>query len=372
VGNLTGKEIVELAELLRTTLSLGDLEIFVQESTGDRLFDEFVSSGKPLKNTIVDLLGRLEELGQTSIFLACVYARRPGRPDVRAEIVKLFPDAIKLSEQKIDLSAQTAGAPQIDAPTNAIVPGLQRNVRPNLAQLDINAWQSRLMQVKSQVCRMELEQGHFISTGFLVGPDTVLTTWHFFENAKGKDYRLNCRFDYERLADGTTQPGRLVRVQSDGCIDFSPYSATEMITPDNPLPTPEELDYALLRLTDRIGEEQVNGAARGWIKLPNAVSPLPADTPILIVQHPEGMPIKLAMDTEAVIGLNANGTRIRYRTITEAGSAGSPVFTMDWDIVAMHHASDPNWSNPMYRQGVPIELIRQRIERNGFGAALGA
>ena len=68
--------------------------------------------------------------------------------------------------------------------------------------------------------------------------------------------------------------------------------------------------------------------------------------------------MKLALDTQAVIGLNANGTRVRYRTNTDPGSSGSPVFTMDWDLVALHHLGDPDWHNPGFNQGVPIELIR--------------
>ena len=81
--------------------------------------------------------------------------------------------------------------------------------------------------------------------------------------------------------------------------------------------------------------------------------------------------MKLALDTQAVIGLNGNGTRIRYRTNTDPGSSGSPVFTMDWDIVALHHYGDPNWRNALFNQGVPIELIRHRIITDGFENALG-
>jgi V8-like Glu-specific endopeptidase len=374
MGKLSGEDIKRLATLLSGTLSLNDLESFVYASTGDRLFVEYVAPGKPLRPTISDLLIALEDIGSTSKFLSYVYANRPGRPDVRTEIVKSFPDAVAVPEQKIELSAQTAGAPQADAPTNAHAPGLQRNVRPYLAKLDIRVWQSRLVQIERRVCRVELE-GNAVGTGFLVGPDTVLTNWHVFEAAKnqGKVDALGCRFDYELLPDGKVQPGQLIMLQAGGLVDSSPYSVAEGTDkPENPLPTTAELDYALLRLASRVGEQQVDGAARGWIALPKAVLPLTADSPILIVQHPQGTPMKLAMDTQAVIGLNGNGTRINYRTNTDPGSSGSPVFTMDWDLVALHHSGDPSWVNPTYNQGVPIELVRQRIEASGFGNALGA
>jgi hypothetical protein len=373
MGKLSGEDIKRLATALSGTLSLDDLQSFVHSSTGDRLFVEFVGPGKPLRPTIVDLLNALEDLGITSKFLTYVYANRPGRADVRSEIVKFFPEAVAAPDSKIDLSAQTAGAPQQDASTNANAPGLQRNVRPYLAKLDVRVWQERLSRIERQVCRVELE-GNALGTGFLVGPDAVLTNWHVYEMAKSADKvaQLGCRFDYVRLPSGEIEPGQLVMLGGAG-LDTSPYSAAEKTgTPDNPLPTLDELDYALLHLASRVGDQEVEGAPRGWITLPKAVLPLPADAPILIVQHPEGAPMKLALDTQAVVGLNGNGTRIRYRTNTDPGSSGSPVFTMDWDIVALHHYGDPNWQKPLFNQGVPIELIRARIDKDGFGNALGA
>jgi V8-like Glu-specific endopeptidase len=373
MSELSGNDIPGMARLLASTLDLGDLKSFVYASTGDQLFASYVPENLPLTEMIEQLLIKLEKLGKTGDFLAYVYVNRPGKKNVRAAIVKFFPEAVSVPDQKIDLSAQTAGVPQDDAPTNAVVPGLQRNVRPYLAKLDVRVWQNRLLKIERQVCRVELE-GQALGTGFLVGPDTVLTNWHVFEIAKnaGKLDKIGCRFDYVRLPNGDTDPGQLITITGADAIDGSPYSAAEITTkPDDPPPTKDQLDYALLRLASRAGEQQIEGAPRGWIKLPAATLPLAADSPILIVQHPEGSPMKLALDTQAVIGLNGNGTRIRYRTNTEPGSSGSPVFTMDWDIVALHHSGDPKWANPAFNQGVPIELIQQRLSAKGLGNALG-
>jgi Trypsin-like peptidase domain len=375
MGTLSGEDIKKFAKLLDGTLSLYDLEAYVYASTGDQLYSAYVAKDQPKRPMIQALLIALEDLGTTSDFLAYVYVNRPGRLDVRAEIAKHFPDAIAIRERKVDLSAQTAGTPQADSSTNAIAPGLQRNVRPYLAKLDVRVWQDRLVQIERRVCRVELE-GNALGTGFLVGPDTVLTNWHVFEIAKnaGKIAQLGCRFDYVRLPNGQTDPGQLILLDAAGSLDGSPYTAGEKAgNPDSPpLPTMDELDYALLRLASRVGEQQVEGGPRGWIALPNSVLPLPADAPILIMQHPEGTPMKLALDTQAVVGPNGNGTRIRYRTNTDPGSSGSPVFTMDWDIVALHHCGDPKWQKPLFNQGVPIELIRRRIIKNGLEGALGA
>src|SRR3977135_57012 len=111
MAKLSGEDIKRLATALSGTLSLDDLQSFVHSSTGDRLFVEFVGPGKPLRPTIVDLLNALEDLGITSKFLTYVYANRPGRADVRSEIVKFFPEAAAAPDSKIDLSPRTPGAP---------------------------------------------------------------------------------------------------------------------------------------------------------------------------------------------------------------------------------------------------------------------
>jgi hypothetical protein len=371
---LSGGDIAKLSKSLANSLNLEDLKSFVHASTGDRLYVEYVGEGKPLRPTITDLLNALEERGTTALFLHYVYVRRSGKPDLQQLIAELCPSALDaMPDRSIALSAQTAGKMQAEAPINALAPGLQRNVRPYLAKLDVRVWLERLIEIERRVCRIE-QDGNAIGTGFLVGPDTVLTNWHVVKGAQAerKLAEVTCRFDYVKLANGTRDPGKVAGLRPDACLTFSSYSAAETTrTPETPPPTAEELDFALLQLETTVGLHTVGNAQRGWITLPNGPVPLPQDAPLIIVQHPEGEPMKLAIDTQAIIGRNANGTRVKYRTNTEPGSSGSPCFSMDWDLVALHHYGDPRWQLPLFNQGIPIHLIRQRIEAQGFGNALG-
>lgn len=352
---------------------MDELDEYVHASTGDRLFVEYVAPGKPLYPTIVDLLNALEREGTTAEFLNYVYVKRPDRPGVQQLIVRLCPKVLEGSNRVVAVAAQEAGVPQADPPVSALAPGLQRNVRPYLARLDARVWLERLLRIERQVCLVE-RGGNPAGTGFLIGRDAVLTNWHVVEPAMsaGRIGEIACRFDFIRLLDGTIQAGQSIALHADGCLDHAPYSQAERTThPEDPPPTTAELDYALLRLAIPAGEQMVEGSARGWITLPATPMPLPQEAPLLIVQHPEGQPMKLAMDTQAVIGRNANGTRIRYKTNTDPGSSGSPCFTMEWDLVALHHYGDPSWQRPLFNQGVPIELIRARLAATGHGAAIG-
>ena len=186
------------------------------------------------------------------------------------------------------------------------------------------------------------------------------------------------RFDYKRLTDGAVLQGATAVLGQDGwLVDAAEYSRFEVEgRPDDALPASDELDFAAVRLATAIGStpggpRASSGAAkRGWVDFPDAQPPLPKGAPILIAQHPQGEPIKLAMDMDAVLSLNSNGTRVRYATNTEPGSSGSPCFNMDWTLVALHHMGDPAWRNPQYNEGVPIGLIRTRLAERGvlYGA----
>ena len=135
------------------------------------------------------------------------------------------------------------------------------------------------------------------------------------------------------------------------------------------------MDYALLRTRGRPGDEPVGGVQadmnapkRGWIAVPSEAHDFLSRPAMTIAQHPEGAPLKLALDTNAVIGVNAktNPTRVRYRTNTEPGSSGSPCFDINWGLVALHHSGDPKHAptyKPQYNAGIPVAAVRALLAK---------
>ena len=257
--------------------------------------------------------------------------------------------------------------------------GFESIVSRNNPAFDIGLWLKRLSEIKLRVCRVDIN-GEAQGTGFLVGPEVVLTNFHVVEpvwSGKPSNTALSCLFDYELLADGTPTPGlRIEVVQGGGILAHSKYSAAEKKgKPDQTLPNLDELDFALLRLSVPVGGQPAAGRLsehRGWETLPQKRLSFVVDDPIMIAQHPKGNPMKLAMDTEGVIGANRNYTRIRYRTNTEEGSSGAPVFDRNWGLLALHHYGDPAWIfRPKYNQGVlALALIREAIIASGHGSYL--
>lgn len=374
MGKLDGKGVEALSKRLSETLSPFDLEMYVHSSTGNQLFVDYVAQGRPLRPTIADLLAALDREGTLDLFLSKVYLERPLRQDVRDAIAAVVPEVAELmrSAQPV-LVYQIGGGEQGQAPAAAHAPGLQRIVNAALPTRDIEVWLQRAEAVKRQVCRIQYD-GAAAGTGFLVGPAAVLTNWHVVEAAvaNGDVAALSCTFGYVARADGTREAGVDVAVRE--VADSSPYSPAEKTAnPDQPEPTAEELDYALLLLANPVGSDAyLDRPARGWMALRDALPALAEGAALLIVQHPDGAPMKLALDTNAVIGHFGSGRRLRYRTNTDPGSSGSPCLDLDWNLVALHHFGDPAWQQPRFNQGVPIELIVRRLRARGHGGQLGA
>lgn len=238
-----------------------------------------------------------------------------------------------------------------------------------------NEISERFGRVLSSICCVQTG-GNPLGTGFLVGPDTVLTNYHVVERVMdpaGKFIQpATCVFDYLKLPNGAIQLGTVFKVVE--CLDRSPYGPGESGEQFNePMPTADELDYALLRLDQRVGEMQPPGRVlqrRGWIDVwdtPWDVVPPPAagalvltkDDRVIVIQHPLGGPQVYA--AREFLGDNALHTRMRYENMTMVGSSGSPCLTEDYKLFALHHLGDPSWNAVAFSQGVPISLIRQRI-----------
>lgn len=262
---------------------------------------------------------------------------------------------------------------------------LQIKVKDAQSTFDIVPWRNRLGTIEGQVCRIEYPAGKARGTGFLVGPDRVLTNFHVIDPIKAGEYsahKVVLRFDYLVDRDGiTVHAGMPHALADEWLIDSSPASPLDREANPASDPPPDHLDYALLKLAETAGNEPVGGPTndpdpplRGWIQVPDEKYAFAKDSGIYIVQHPDGLPMQVALDTQGVIGANATGTRVRYTTTTERGSSGSPCFSPDWELIALHHSGDPQYASlgtGVYNQGIPVRAIRTLLTKRNLVSALG-
>jgi V8-like Glu-specific endopeptidase len=287
-------------------------------------------------------------------FIAKVYEAKPRNPTLKALIHELQ-------------------IPQLNTANRL---ELERLIKPFNQAFDIVAWRTELEAIEGRVCCIEVDtpQGTVYGTGFLVGPDMLLTNYHVVESmiveGTGRAYpAISLKFDYKLLADGTPlNTGSYYHVAEDWLVDFSPYSPADTARNTAVESNSDELDYALLRINERLGD------TRGWISLHRNSTAWHADMLLCMVQHPLGQPLKMTLDSRGITSVDAARTRLRYQLHTEAGSSGSPCFNSKWELIALHHLGDSNFDqfhHSAYNQGISIAAIVQLLTHRQKQTYLG-
>lgn len=347
---LNGRQIAKLSQGLRDSfIDSDELKLFLNETLEKRL-DEVSSSTANYKIRVYQLITTADSEGWVRQLIGAAYEARLANTDLREIAAE-----IGLNVMPHDLDAA----------------GLERIILESVPFVDVSAWRAKLGELEGQVCRVEVPTGlrSTTGTGFLVGPDVCLTNFHVVKVLADKmadPRQVRLRFDYKKADDGTVvNAGSVFNLADDWLIAGRPPSAVDSLADTGGrLPASDELDFAVLRIRDSPGEQRVGHAdglpespRRGWIRR-TSVDGTAVGNPLFILQHPEDGPLKLAFGQSE--GLNANATRLRHQVNTRPGSSGSPCLNAQLELVALHHAGDPNFSplhKPTYNAAVPIAAI---------------
>jgi V8-like Glu-specific endopeptidase len=265
----------------------------------------------------------------------------PGGPTLASPAVTstLAPFAQQVENASAaELRAQVS-APPANADRLAAREALQRKVLESVLLFGAAEWRARMAAREATVCRVEFPTHQGQGTGFLVGPDLVITNHHVLSDFIDDGWdasQICCRFDYQTAADGVkANAGRSVALAAKWLVRYSPTTA---------------LDYAIVRLAEPVGNEPLDGrpagTSRGWLS--PAAQALVAGESIFVLQHPKAAPLKVASG-----GLvKAEARRVYYLANTLNGSSGSPCFSANWELVALHRAGDE-----LANVGVPFAAI---------------
>ena len=251
---------------------------------------------------------------------------------------------------------------------------LEELIQANAKFITMADFNDKLSELQGQVCWVDIPGGG--GTGFLVGPDLVVTNQHVIERIKKNLARwqdVKCRFDYRRADDGSE-----LAIKKRIEVKLHPVKWLEHDRPPSHFdldPTlgdaaTDETDCALIRLAEKIGDLPVGGDTldpeaplRSWIKANTDVPPVTAGNQVFILQHPKGDPLQLTVGT--IKEFNARGTRVRYDANSKEGSSGSPCFDADLKLVALHHAHDPAYP-PRWNQAIPFSWIQKVWSEQGI------
>jgi endonuclease G len=203
----------------------------------------------------------------------------------------------------------------------------------------------KAMACSSSVCRVEI--GKVTGTGFLVGQALVLTNYHVLKVTKEDDIQANAGKAIVRFAAFTSDKG--------DAEEGLPYKLDDEPIVEQSIV--EDLDFVLLKVEPRILAEES-------IKRVVLDPTLPAGrSPLNILHHPGGDTMKLSTSGNGVTGVYEDKGLVQYVTSAAGGSSGSPCFTDDWKVVALHHAQRARtWGS--VREGILMRDILARIHQH--------
>ena len=257
-------------------------------------------------------------------------------------------------------------------PTFADEEGLERVINSADNFLDVGLLAGAIYCAQA-VGRIELPEGQAQGTGFLIGPNLVLTNQHVLKRQDDLGDAV-MRFGYMAdLLGINPSPGRIVRFKT----DFYHHSPAE------------KLDYALVRLAEEplaeLMDDQIEevspmellrrGKHRGFL----VVAPrlIRNQERVNVIGHPKGHPLKIVL-TQNYIAADMSDTRVHYVADTDEGSSGSPVLNRNWEVVALHHAGKPYPDQVLpgiekdvkgaYRvnEGIPMKAILKDLRDRGL------
>jgi hypothetical protein len=239
----------------------------------------------------------------------------------------------------------------------------QRPPKPETTVLEANpeaahmlwiADAERMLACARAVARVEVprfrkgkQDGKSSGTGWLLARDLALTCWHVVESLARLETSvdpsdLQAQFDNTLLTFDYTVAGKGLQ-----------YGATAI---EYPTIETQKLDYAVLRLVDRPDAPLRD---RDYLRL-DVDAPLNVQTSLYIIQHPLGHPQQGAGNT--YIRPSPNAGRILYKTPTEPGTSGAPVFNrVNWRVVALHNGEN---ETEQLREGTLLSAILADLEQN--------
>lgn len=172
-------------------------------------------------------------------------------------------------------------------------------------------WLESALSASRKVCRIRSSGG--TSTGFLVGPDLLITNHHVFKE-KHDAANATLEFDYRLHLDGSHSTPDVWHCDPESFFHTNPF-----------------LDYTIVKVKPR--ESQIIGDKRGYFE-PNEQSSIRANQRVNIIQHPQGRFQEIAFRDNQIHSISEHS--IQYLTDTDSGSSGAPVLDDQFKLVAIH------------------------------------
>ena len=199
--------------------------------------------------------------------------------------------------------------------------------------LKINWLEKALIAAKS-VCRVV--NGTNLGTGFITKEGYLFTNNHVIKNAS-EAATTRVEFNYKESLSGE------IEERTSYMLDVSTFIGSP----------PDQLDFTYIKVIDNPSNPLSNW---GYVEIDPTAIPVNGDS-TTILHYPKGGDLRLSTHDSHVVGIW--NQFLFYETDTEPGSSGSPIFNLDWKVIALHHAG-----RTLAEGGIQINAAGDRAEAN--------
>jgi V8-like Glu-specific endopeptidase len=262
------------------------------------------------------------------------------------------------------LACEAMADPSVPIQPQAQRFALQKISRPDLGFQDVELQSAGAEKAKRRVCLLTITANgrQTYGTGFLVGPQMILTSWHVIEAlldpldpgkpSLNSEHAIAIRFDYR-----TGSMPLSVGVCQDWLVSSSVAHAAERGQAGNAFSTdmPSEgfescLDYAVIRISAPVGRE------RGYYRLDQRRKPK-IKSLVTIYQHPNGDMMQSAPGASCALWPKGIDTRLRHDANTTGGSSGGLVLDAAFEPVALHQGGITREDDSVINSAIPTSCI---------------
>lgn len=257
----------------------------------------------------------------------------------------------------------------------------QAIANPNIDFDHIGAVSDGVLKAMVRCCRVVTginDENPVKGSGFLIGPQLVLTNWHVVKGQIGQDAEatrgnaVNIEVEFDSLRDRDGSVGKrkkTYKMAPDWLVTFSDAHAKDVSTdeigaprslPDDLQELAKHIDYAVIELAEPVGYE------RGWYDLSRAPDAPAGGVPGQLVQFPGNYAMRVT--TGDYLDKPAYPGRIVHEMNTIGGSSGGLCASTSYDPIALHQGAlvlkelpDDTEGKPMMmgvrNVAIPLKLI---------------
>lgn len=278
-------------------------------------------------------LDRLKEAQRAAQMAAARrYAARTGqRAKVQAALAAGGPGAADSASRQLRYKArvETLGRARALSRAGLLSVGMERKIGPTLDYVPF-APSEPSRRAGRPVARIVDNIGAGLqpdgfATGFLIATNLLMTNHHVFPT-RADATGIGANFLYEK-SDRGIEAGVIFE------LDPSRFYVSD-----------EALDFAIVAVKSKA----TNGTtleSLGLITLIEATPKILLGQRVNIIQYPEGGPKQYAVTDNRLVDILDKEGFLHYETDTLGGSSGSPAFSENWELVALHHAGIPEMKN---------------------------